>query len=72
MNAFTPAIAAPALASRAMLMSLKISQWSARRLDREITDEVNSSHGAAADAGRHKQLELKRAGWLTLQKRRKT
>ena len=56
MNAFTPAIAAPALASRAMLMSLKISQWSARRLDREITDEVNSSHGASADAGRYNKL----------------
>ncbi len=41
------------LASRAMLCGLTIRQWSARRLDRKVTDEVNASHGAAADAGRY-------------------
>lgn len=46
------------LASRAMLVSLSISQWSGRRLDREITDEVNQSHHAAADAGRYNKLLL--------------
>lgn len=46
------------LASRAMLVSLSISQWSGRRLDREITDEVNQSHQAAADAGRYNKLLL--------------
>jgi hypothetical protein len=36
-----------------MLCGLTIRQWSARRLDRKVTDEVNASHGAAADAGRY-------------------
>lgn len=41
------------LASRAMLAHVKISLWSARALDRKVTDEVNQSHGARADAGRY-------------------
>ncbi len=41
------------LASRAMLCGLTIRQWSARRLDKKVTDEINTSHGAAADAGRY-------------------
>lgn len=44
------------LAQKAMLASLNISQWSARRLDRKITDEVNKDHGAVADAGRYNKL----------------
>ena len=59
MNAITQNITASGtLASRAMIVSLSISQWSGRRLDREITDEVNSSHNAAADAGRYNKLLL--------------
>lgn len=59
MNAMQPVPSASAvLASRAMIVSLSISQWSGRRLDREITDEVNRDHGAAADAGRYNKLLL--------------
>jgi len=46
------------LSSRAMIVSLSISQWSGRRLDREITDEVNLQHNAASDAGRFNKLLL--------------
>lgn len=46
------------LASRAMIVSLSISQWAGRRLDREITDEVNQQHNAASDAGRYNKLLL--------------
>lgn len=67
------------LSTRALLISLNISQWEGRRFDREITDEVNTQHGAAANAGRFNKAlieptELKginqvvgttRAGFLT-------
>lgn len=46
------------LATRAMIVSLSISQWSGRRLDRQITDEVNQQHNAASDAGRYNKLLL--------------
>jgi len=61
MNAITSITASSSssvLATRAMVVSLSISQWSGRRLDREITDEVNSQHNAAADAGRYNKLLL--------------
>ena len=41
-----------ALSARAMLAGLTIAQWSGRKLDRQVTDETNRAHGAAADAGR--------------------
>lgn len=44
------------LASRAMLARLTICQWSARKLDRSVTDKVNRDHGAAHDAGRFNKL----------------
>lgn len=53
-----PQSASSTLASRAMIVSLTISQWSGRRLDRQITDEVNQQHNAAADAGRYNKLLL--------------
>lgn len=55
MNAVT---STSSLSARAMVVSLKVSQWSGRRLDREITDEVNQQHNAAADAGRYNKLLL--------------
>jgi hypothetical protein len=43
--------------SRAMLASLHISTWSARKFDKQITAEVNRKHAASPDAGRYnKQL----------------
>jgi hypothetical protein len=36
-----------------MLVSLRISAWSARKYDRKISAEVAESHGASLDAGRY-------------------
>jgi hypothetical protein len=44
------------LSRKATLVSMQISQWTARKLDRRVTDEVNRSHGAAKDAGRYNKL----------------
>jgi hypothetical protein len=41
------------LHTRAMLVKLSISAWSARKYDRKITQETNEAHGATADAGRY-------------------
>lgn len=46
------------LALRAMIVTLHIRQWTGRRLDREVTDQVNQDHNAAADAGRYNKLLL--------------
>jgi hypothetical protein len=51
----TKKIATP-LARKAVLVSVNISQWTARKLDRRVTDEVNRKHGAADDAGRYNKL----------------
>lgn len=56
------------LSTRAMLARLTIRAWSARKLDRKITDEVNSSHGAAADAGRYNKLLISADSLATLAK----
>jgi len=47
-----------AVSSRAMLISLSISQWSGRRLDKAITEELNQQHGAESDASRVNKLLL--------------
>jgi len=47
-----------ALSSRAMLAGLRLSVWSARRIDRRVTDQVNAQQGAAADAGRYNKALL--------------
>jgi hypothetical protein len=44
------------LSEKAMLSHVRVSAWSARRIDRKVTDEVNESHGAANDAGRYNKL----------------
>ena len=41
------------LLTRAMLVNLSISSWSARKYDRKVTAEVNESHGAGVNAGRY-------------------
>ena len=38
---------------RAMLASVKILSWSARKLDRKVSDKVAADHGAQPDAGRY-------------------
>lgn len=44
------------LSEKAVLVSLSIAGWSARKLDRKITDETNKQHNATADAGRYNKL----------------
>lgn len=44
------------LSTRALLLSLNISQWSGRRLDREVTKKATDDAGAAADAGRFNKV----------------
>ena len=46
------------LISRAMLASLRISSWSARKYDKAVTRETNAAHGADADAGRYNKMLL--------------
>lgn len=48
------------LSSRAMLASLRISAWSARRIDKAVTADTNSRLGAAADAGRYNKVLIAR------------
>lgn len=55
-------IAETPLSSRAMLCSLSISMWSARKHDPDASEEIAVRHGAQADAGRyHKVLLPKQA-----------
>ena len=44
--------------SRAMLVSLHISTWTARKFDRKITKKVNAQHAASRDAGRYNKMLL--------------
>ena len=56
MNAFC--IPEPSLSSRAMLCSLSISMWSARKHDPEASEEIAQRPGAQADAGRYHKVLL--------------
>ena len=51
-------IPAASLASRAMLCSLSISQWSSRKHDPEASEEIAARHGAQAGAGRYHKVLL--------------
>src|SRR5262245_53965985 len=44
------------LSRKAVLVSVKISQWTARKLDRKVTREINARHNATPDAGRYNKL----------------
>ena len=46
------------LITRAMLASLRISSWSARKYDKKVTAETNAAHGADSDAGRYNKMLL--------------
>jgi len=48
------------LSRKATLVSVEISQWTARKYDKKITEEVNTSHGAVSDAGRYNKLLLEK------------
>jgi len=44
--------------SRALLVSLSISTWTARKFDKKVTDQVNREHAASRDAGRYNKMLL--------------
>jgi hypothetical protein len=44
------------LSRKAVLVSVKISQWTARKLDRKVTKEAIAANNAADDAGRFNKL----------------
>jgi hypothetical protein len=46
------------LATRAMLASVRISVWTARKVDKKVTAETNAANYAAADAGRYNKALL--------------
>lgn len=46
------------LIQRALLVSLSISSWSARKYDKKVTQETNAAHGADSDAGRYNKMLL--------------
>ena len=49
------------LAKKAVLTVLTISQWSARRFDKKLTEDVHASHGMQQDAGRYNKVLLSKA-----------
>ena len=51
----TTKIATP-LSRTTVLVSVRISQWTARKLDKQITDETNRRYAAKKDAGRYNKL----------------
>jgi hypothetical protein len=54
----TAPVALNMLANRAMLAGVRISVWSARRVDKRVTAETNAAHNAASDAGRYNKALL--------------
>ncbi len=62
----TTAPVAASLATKAMLSTLTIRAWSARKLDKEVSAEVNASHNANADAGRYTKALVDKAAMETL------
>lgn len=58
----------PSLPSRAMLCSLSISMWSARKHDREASEEIAQRHGAQPDAGRYHKVLLPKEALAEIQK----
>ena len=61
-------VAEPSLSSRAMLCSLSISVWSARKHDPDASQEIAQRHGAQADAGRYHKVLLPKAALAEIQK----
>jgi hypothetical protein len=58
----------PSLSSRAMLCSLSISMWSARKHDPDASEEIAMRHGAQADCGRYNKLLLPKQALAEIQK----
>ena len=61
-------VSEPSLSSRAMLCSLSISMWSARKHDPDASQEIAQRHGAHADAGRYHKVLLPKEALAEVQK----
>lgn len=51
-----------------LIVSMSVSQWTGRKLDRKITDEVNKEHNASSDAGRYNKLLISKEHTDPIQK----
>lgn len=60
--------AEPSLSSRAMLCSLSIAQWSARKHDPEASQEIAVRHGAQADVGRYNKILIPKPALADIQR----
>jgi len=58
----------PSLSSRAMLCSLSMSMWSARKHDPDASEEIAVRHGAQSDLGRYHKLLLPKQALAEIQK----
>jgi hypothetical protein len=56
------------LSAKAMLCSLSITMWSARKHDPDASQEIAANHGAQADAGRYHKLLLPKQALGEIQK----
>jgi hypothetical protein len=56
------------LVTKAVVASLSISAWTARKFDRKVTDETNKRNNAGSDAGRYNKLLIAKEGLETLNK----
>jgi hypothetical protein len=52
----TPLKLTAPLSRKSVLCSVVVKQWTARKLDRAVTDETNKRHNATKDAGRYNKL----------------
>jgi hypothetical protein len=72
MNMMTPisttSPSSGALAARALIVALKISQWEGRRVDRAVTRQVKAQHGASDDAGNFNKLLVRKEALEPIQK----
>lgn len=55
------------LQDKAMLVRLSVRQWTARRFDKEASEEIADIHGATGDAGRFNKLLLPKTALAGMQ-----
>ena len=65
---YSTPVSPDSLSSRAMLCSLSISMWSARKHDPDASEEIAVRHGAHADVGRYHKVLLPKEALAEIQK----